>query len=59
MELSSVEPATVSGAAATIHRVRAEGVVPITAGTPALFGSVYDLTAHRRSDVTVSAQRLL
>jgi len=47
------------GGAATIHRMRADGVTPITPGTPALFSSVYDPVTRRRCDVTVSARRLL
>lgn len=58
VEVSSAE-AGAAGAAATIHRMRADGVAPITPGTPALFSSVYDLATRRRCDVTVSARRLL
>jgi hypothetical protein len=34
-------------------------VVPVTPGKPTLFTSVYDLAAHKRYEVTVTAQRVL
>ncbi len=58
VEVSSADPPT-AATAATLHRIRAESVVPITAGTPALFSSLVDITSHRRYEVTVTAQRLL
>ncbi len=43
----------------SVHRVRSESVVAVSPGTPALVTSVYDLTSHRRYEVTVSAQRVM
>jgi hypothetical protein len=34
-------------------------VVPVTPGKPTLFTSVYDLAAHKRYEVTLTAQRVL
>lgn len=58
VEISSAD-APGPGTAATIHRVRVEGVTPVTPGTPAVFGSVYDLASHRRYEVTLTARRVL
>ncbi len=58
VELSSVEPAS-GGGAVTLHRVHVDGVAPVTPGTPALLGSVYDLSTRRRYEVTVTARRLM
>jgi hypothetical protein len=34
-------------------------VVPLTPGKATLFTSVYDLAAHKRYEVTLTAQRVL
>lgn len=58
VEMSSAVPSATPGPV-TLHRLRAESVVPITPGTPVLFSSVYDLTSHRRYEITVNARRML
>lgn len=56
-ELSTADAA--GAGPVSIHRVRSESVVAVSPGTPALVTSVYDLTSHRRYEVTVSAQRVM
>lgn len=58
VEFSAVDPAAGAGPA-VIHRVRVDGAVPVTPGTPTLFGSAYDVTTHRRYEINVTARRLL
>jgi len=44
----------------TWNDLRADGLVmPITVGKPMLLTSVYDVAAHRRYEVTITAQRVL
>lgn len=56
-ELSTAD--ATGGGPVSVHRVRSESVVAVSPGTPALVTSVYDLTSHRRYEVTVSAQRVM
>lgn len=58
VEMSSVDAAT-GASPAVIHRMRADGVVAVAPGAPAVLASVYDLGTHRRCEVTVAARRLL
>lgn len=57
-EMSSVDPVAGPGGA-TIHRVKASGIVPITPGAPALLTSANDVVSHRHYEVSVTAQKLL
>ena len=52
-EMSSVDPAGTNGLAA-IHRMHADGVVPVTPGRPTLVSSVSDLSTHRRYEIMVA-----
>ncbi|HEY1557946.1 MAG TPA: hypothetical protein VGF94_24120 [Kofleriaceae bacterium] len=58
-ELTALDP---SGSVSnpTWRRVSAHDmIVPVTVGKPTMFTSIYDTTAHKSYEVTVTAQKLL
>ncbi len=59
VEMTSVDASAGTTGARTIHRVRAEGVTPVTPGTDALFSRIDDVAGHRHYEITVAARRLL
>ena len=59
VEMTSVDGSAATSGARTIHRVRAEGVTPVTPGTDALFSRIDDVAGHRHYEITVAARRLL
>jgi hypothetical protein len=56
-EMSTAEPSPTT--APTIHRVRADGVVPVTPGHPASFTTLTDPGTRRPYEITVNATRVL
>ena len=50
--MSSLDPAS-TGSFAAIHRIHADGVIPVTPGRPTLVSSVFDLSTRRRYEIMV------
>ena len=58
VEIQGVDPASPAGSP-TWRRVSARSVVPLVAGQPTQFASVYDIASKHRYEVTITAKRVL
>ncbi len=58
VEIQGVDPASPAGSP-TWRRVSARSAVPLVAGQPTLFASVYDIASKHRYEVTITAKRVL
>ena len=58
VEVQGVDP-TSPASSPTWRRVSARSAVPLVAGQPTLFASVYDIATKHRYEVTITAKRIL